>query len=152
MGTSGTQAADFIKVLYPTLKAANITTEIGCCDGFGWYAESSPTSGLASVASQLGIRAAHPYSTPATFSLTTLQQTWQTEWSNQKGANYTTEWYSGENNPGEGLIWATNVNTGLTSGNYSAYLYWQGAHFGEYINTVFIGVNFDSTITVPKRF
>lgn len=170
MGTSGAQAADFINVLYPTIKAANLTTGISCCDGSGWYAESILTSGLAAVANQLAIRAAHPYSTPATFSLTTLQPTWQTEWSSkfrrpssfnsdslmpykdQKGANYTTEWYSGENNPGEGLIWATNIYTGLTSGNCSAYLYWQGAQFGEYVNTALLSINFDGTLTVPKRF
>ncbi|KAG0651887.1 hypothetical protein D0Z07_0827 [Hyphodiscus hymeniophilus] len=151
MGTSGAQAADFINVLYPTLKAANLSTGISCCDGSGWYAESVYTSGLASVASKLAIRSSHPYSTPATYSLTTLQPTWQTEWSNQKGANYTTEWYSGENNPGEGLIWATNIYTGLTSGNCSAYLYWQGAQYGEYVNTALLSVNFDGTLTVPKR-
>jgi hypothetical protein len=89
MGTSGTQAADFIKILYPTLKAANLSTGISCCDGSGFRAEQQYTSGLASVAKQLGIRAVHPYSSQLTGSLTTLQQTWQTEWSNQKGANYT---------------------------------------------------------------
>ena len=152
MGSSGTQAADFIKVLHPTLQAANLTTGISCCDASGWYAESTLTSGLAPVAHQLAIRTAHPYSSSATFSLTTLQQVWQTEWSNQKGANYTTDWYSGENNPGEGLIWAMNIYTGLTSGNCRAYLYWQGAQYGEYVNTALISVNFDGTVTVPKRF
>ena len=152
MGSSGTQAADFIKILYPTLRAANLTTGISCCDASGWYAQSAMMSGLAAVENEIAIITAHPYSTPATSSLTKLHQTWQTEWSNQKGANYTTDWYTSEANPGEGLTWATNIWTGLTSGNCSAYLYWVGAQFGEYRNTQLISINFDGTLTVPTRY
>ena len=152
MGSSGTQAADFIKILYPTLKAANLTTGISCCDASGWYAQLFMMQGMASVENEIGIITAHPYSTQATFSLTTLHQVWQTEWSNQKGDNYTTDWYSGTGNAGEGLIWATNIYNGLTIGNCSAYLYWQGAQFGEYRNTMLVSVNVDGTITIPKRY
>jgi len=36
MQSKGRQAADFIEVLYPTIKAAGLTTEIACCDASGW--------------------------------------------------------------------------------------------------------------------
>jgi hypothetical protein len=36
MLSSGAQAADFIKVLAPTIKAAGLNTTIACCDSEGW--------------------------------------------------------------------------------------------------------------------
>lgn len=36
MLSDGQQAADFLKILYPTVQASGLQTEIACCDGSGW--------------------------------------------------------------------------------------------------------------------
>jgi O-glycosyl hydrolase len=55
MRSNGQQAADFIKVLKPTLDKANYTNvKITCCDAEGWNSQQSMMSTLSSVSSLLG--------------------------------------------------------------------------------------------------
>lgn len=55
MRSSGQQAADFIKVLRPTLDKANYTNvKITCCDAEGWSSQQSMMSGLSGVSDMLG--------------------------------------------------------------------------------------------------
>lgn len=55
MRSSGQQAADFVKVLRPTLDKANFTAvRITCCDAEGWSDQQGMMSGLASVEDLLG--------------------------------------------------------------------------------------------------
>ena len=55
MRSSGQQAADFIKVLRPTLDKSNMTgVQINCCDAEGWSSQSGMMGSLASVDSMLG--------------------------------------------------------------------------------------------------
>jgi O-glycosyl hydrolase len=56
MRSNGQQAADFIKVLRPTLDKANYTTvKITCCDAEGWTSQASMLSSLSSVQNALGV-------------------------------------------------------------------------------------------------
>jgi O-glycosyl hydrolase len=56
MRSNGQQAADFIKVLRPTLDKANMTSvKINCCDAEGWSSQSGMLSALNSVDAALGV-------------------------------------------------------------------------------------------------
>jgi O-glycosyl hydrolase len=56
MRSSGQQAADFIKVLRPTLDKANMTgVQIACCDAEGWSSQGSMLGSMSSVSSMLGL-------------------------------------------------------------------------------------------------
>jgi O-glycosyl hydrolase len=55
MRSNGQQAADFIKVLKPTLVKANYTNvKITCCDAEGWNSQQSMMSTLSSIGDLLG--------------------------------------------------------------------------------------------------
>jgi len=55
MRSNGQQAADFIKVLRPTLDKANFTSvKVTCCDAEGWSSQQSMMNALSSVSSLLG--------------------------------------------------------------------------------------------------
>lgn len=55
MRSSGGQAADFIKVLRPTLDKAGYTSvKINCCDAEGWSSQASMTGQMSSVNDMLG--------------------------------------------------------------------------------------------------
>jgi O-glycosyl hydrolase len=55
MRSTGQQAADFIKVLRPTLDRANYTAvKITCCDAEGWSSQAGMMSALSTVSSFLG--------------------------------------------------------------------------------------------------
>ena len=94
MLSSGTQAADFIKVLYPTLKAANMShIAITCCDSTGWNDAGSKVSQLkaAGVENQLGVITSHTYTSNFNGPLKTSLKVWQTEYSDLNGG-WTTAW------------------------------------------------------------
>lgn len=56
MRSDGRQAADFIRVLRPTLDKANYTNvKITCCDAGGWSHQAGMLGQLSSVNSQLGL-------------------------------------------------------------------------------------------------
>jgi len=126
MRSSGTQAADFIKILRPTLDKANLTSLlITCCDTMSWSAMSSYLSQLRSVESSLGTITGHAYTSSPTSPLSTKLKSWMTEAADNNGA-WTSAWYS-NGGAGEGMTWANNIYSAITSGNVSAYLYWIGA-------------------------
>jgi hypothetical protein len=64
MQSDGIQAADFIKILHPTLRAAGLSTQIACCDGSGWEQQRSRLTQIqaAGVEDLLGVVTAHGYS------------------------------------------------------------------------------------------
>lgn len=152
MRSNGQQAADFIKVLHPTIQAASLSTKITCCDGSGYNAESAMTSGLRSVDSLLDIRAVHPYSSALNAVLSPLHPIWQAEYSDQK-SSWNPLWYntsSSSGSKGDGLTWANNIQTAFTKGNVSAYIYWIGAEYGN-VNTMLVRLNGNS-VQIPKRY
>lgn len=65
MLSTGQQAADFLKVFHPVLKASDLNTTIACCDGGGWEEARTQLSGLQEAGAEdaLDIVSAHGYLT-----------------------------------------------------------------------------------------
>ncbi|RYP76847.1 hypothetical protein DL771_001583 [Monosporascus sp. 5C6A] len=127
MQVNGNQAADFIKILRPTLAKNNLShVEIACCEATGWNAQSQYTQQLksAGVESMVGVITGHTYSSGISFAQPTTRKVWETECSDLSGG-WSTAWYS-SGASGDGYTWANNIYTGLTIGNVSAYLWWVG--------------------------
>ncbi|KAK3323740.1 glycoside hydrolase family 30 protein [Cercophora scortea] len=130
MRSSAQQAADFIKILHPTLQKANLTSvSIACCDAEGWSSQSGMLSGLKPVDDMLGVITSHSYTSSPTSPMNTKHPVWQTEAADLQGA-WTSAWYS-SGGAGEGYTWANNIYTALVNANASAYLYWVGVQAGN---------------------
>lgn len=169
MVMNGTQAADFIKVLAPTLRAnPNFTdTKIACCDGTGWQVQANLTRDLiAGGAGELvGVITGHAYTSPITFAQPTLrhQEVWESEYSDLSG-NWSTAWDTAPANgtgnnaggSGDGLRWANTIHAGLTAGNVSAYLWWVATQDqitnGDKNEKLIRVDNTTNTYQVSKRF
>ena len=150
MRSSGSQAADFIKVLRPTLDRNSLTgLKIACCDAEGWSDQSNMLRDLQSrgVESMLGIITGHSYTSQPTFAFKTPLPVWQTEAADLNGA-WTNAWYQ-NGGAGEGWTWANNIYTAITSANVSAYLYWIGAQGGN-TNSHLIKID-GSNVIASKR-
>jgi len=125
MQSSGAQAADFIRVLRPTLDKNNLTyIQINCCDTMGYSVMNNFLGQMRGVESMMGVVTGHSYTSSPTSPLSTRLKTWQTEAADNNGA-WTSAWYQG-GGAGEGMTWANNIYTAVTNGNVSAYLYWIG--------------------------
>lgn len=61
MRWSAAQAAEFIRILHPTLQKSNLTTKpiIACCDAGGWSHQAGMLGALRSVDDMLGLVTAH---------------------------------------------------------------------------------------------
>ncbi|KAF8849815.1 glycoside hydrolase [Acephala macrosclerotiorum] len=127
----GTQAADFIKILSPTIKAANLSTGIACCDSEGWSNQRSMTSQIksAGVESLLSIIASHSYTSSPGSPISTSKRVWQTENVDLQGA-WQPAWYA-SGGAGEGMHWTSLIHTAVVNTNCSAYLYWVGVQGGS---------------------
>ncbi|ETS75297.1 hypothetical protein PFICI_12241 [Pestalotiopsis fici W106-1] len=150
MRSSGTQAADFIKVLGPTLQKANLShVGINCCDAEGWSSQASMTSQLASVDQYLSTITAHAYTSSPNSPMGSARghPVWQTEAADLNGA-WTAAWYA-SGGAGEGMTWANNIYTALVSANCSAYLYWVGVQGGD-TNSKLVRISGDS-VAASKR-
>ncbi|KAF2689782.1 glycoside hydrolase family 30 protein [Lentithecium fluviatile CBS 122367] len=127
MLSSGTQAAEFIKVLRPTLDKANLTSVgINCCEATGWSVANQHASQINS-AGALGMVYAitsHEYTSRISGTLGTKARVWQTEYSDLNGG-WSTAWYS-NGGSGDGFTWANTVFNGIVNSNLSAYIFWEG--------------------------
>jgi hypothetical protein len=129
MLSDGYQAADFIKVLHPTMQKAGLShVGINCCDAMGWNAQKTRTAQLISsgVENLLSRITSHSYSSDPTSAMGTSKPVWMTENADlsDKGT-WETTWYS-NGGAGEGFTWAQKIYTAITQGGVSAYLYWEG--------------------------
>lgn len=154
MQSSGRQAADFIKVLAPTIQAANLSVGITCCDATGWGKQTQMFSEIKSAGadSLLSTITTHAYSGSPNSVLSTNIPVWQTEWSDLQGG-WSTAWYS-NGGAGDGMTWANNIYSALTSANLSGYLFWEGiqhVNINGRVNEKLIQVNPDNTYNVSKR-
>jgi len=123
MRSNGAQAADFIKILRPTLDKANLTSvKIACCDTEGWAAMNGFLGAMRGVEGQLSVATGHSYTSSPTSPLSTRLTAWQTEAADNNGA-WTGAWSGGA---GAGETLAANIHTAITAANASAYLYWIG--------------------------
>jgi O-glycosyl hydrolase len=131
MSSSGTQAADFIKVLRPTLDRNNLTdVGINCCEGTGWNIASQHASQMiaAGVESMLFAVTSHEYSSRVGSKMNTKAHVWETEYSDLNGG-WSTSWYS-NGGAGDGFTWANTVFNGIVNSNLNAYLFWEGKSSG----------------------
>ncbi|KAI1170634.1 glycoside hydrolase family 30 protein [Nemania sp. FL0916] len=148
MRSSGSQAADFIKVLGPTLARNNLTAVgINCCDAEGWSSQASMLGQLASVDQYISTITAHAYTSSPSSPMNTRHRTWQTEAADLNG-NWQGAFFS-SGGAGEGLTWANNIHTAIVNANASAYLYWIGAQTGT-TNSKLIRLD-GNTVTASKR-
>ncbi|KAI0404536.1 glycoside hydrolase family 30 protein [Xylaria palmicola] len=147
MRSSGSQAADFIKILGPTLQKANLSVGIACCDAEGWSSQAGMLGQLGSVDQYLSTITAHSYTSSPGSPMNTRHRVWQTEAADLNG-NWQAA-FSGGGGAGEGLTWANNIHTALTSANASGYLYWIGAQTGS-TNSKLIRIDGDN-VSPSKR-
>ena len=141
MRSNGQQAADFIKVLGPTLEKANLSyVQIACCDAEGWSSQSGMLSSLRSVDNYLRIITSHSYTSSPGSPMNTPHHVWQTEAADLNG-NWQPAWYS-SGGAGEGMTWANNIYQAIVNANCSAYLYWVGIQGGN-TNSKLIRINGD---------
>ncbi|KAF2418961.1 glycoside hydrolase [Tothia fuscella] len=127
MLSSGKQAAEFLRVFHPTLKASGLNTSIVCCDGGGWEDGRQQLEELKSAGAEemLDIVSAHGYKQNPSLPFDTSKRVWQTEWADLNGPA-TLAWYR-NGSSGEGLTWALNIQQAYAVSNVSAFLYWLGA-------------------------
>jgi O-glycosyl hydrolase len=155
MASSGAQAADFIKVLYATLQAENMTdvTGIACCDSEGWGNQASMASAIRSGGAEGMLKAmtSHTYNSGASGAMNTRVPMWLSEQCDLNGG-WTTAWYS-SGGAGEGFTWANNVFTAVANNNISGYVYWEGVQWpNPNTNEKIIKVdNSTNTIEVARR-
>lgn len=146
-----TQAADFIAILGPTLKATGLSPQIVCCDGEGWDTAQSYATGITSNAtanSYDSIISSHGYTGAPNSALTGTgsKHIWESEWSTFDTWN--TNWDDGSD--ASGYAWAQNVYTGITAANLSAFLYWWGVSFNGTDNGFLIN-DTNGTVTPSAR-
>lgn len=150
MQSSGTQAADFLKVLYPTLQEQGMgDIQIACCENTGWSDTITDLTEiqLAGAEDMLGIVTSHGYSSDPKAPLNTNKKVWQTEWADLNG-RWNPRWdYLGK--AGEGIAWANKVQDAMVLSNLSGWLYWQGAE-NSTMNSMLIRLGRDD-FEVSKR-
>ncbi|ANB12318.1 beta-1,6-glucanase Neg1 [Sugiyamaella lignohabitans] len=142
MLSSGFQAADFIKVLYPTIQRAGLSTQvkIACCDSEGWDNQVNMTAEIQqeNVEDLLGIITSHSYTSWPTYPINTKKNVWITESADLNGL-FAAPWYN-NSDAAEGLTWAQNLHTAIVDGHVSAYLYWEGVEVASSSSSHFINV------------
>jgi len=152
MQSSGQQAADFLKVLYPTLQKSGLKTQIACCDGSGWEQQRSRLTGIQAAGYEytLGLVTSHGYSSYPGAPFKTDKKVWQTEWSTFDNLNY--DWYreGSTARQSEGLTWAQNIQHTFAVSNVTGFIYWWGAANAT-DNEALIFINGTSEVKPTKR-
>jgi O-glycosyl hydrolase len=125
IGNNAQEATSFIPTLYNTVKAANLSVSITCCDAEGWNSQRTFTTGLvgAGMEQYLGVITSHSYTSDPTSPINTKLPVWLTEAGPSQG--FTTSWY-GSGGQNEGMTWASKIAVGIVNANLSAYLFWEG--------------------------
>lgn len=151
MQSSGRQAADFIKVLHPTLQEAGLSTEIACCDGSGWEAQRARLTGIQRYHQEknLGLVTSHGYSSYPGTPFDTDLHVWQTEWSTFDDINY--NWYTPGGSESDGITWANNIRNSFADSNVNGFLYWWGVAEKTDTNEMLIRINGTNVVSPLKR-
>ncbi|KAF7320778.1 Glycoside hydrolase [Mycena chlorophos] len=153
MNSNGQQAADFIKVLSPTLKAAGLSTKIACCDSEGWQNQITMTNAInsAGALNLLGVVTSHSYtSSPGGVGsvINTTLPVWETEYADLSD-NLVPDYWHNSGGAGEGLTWANHIYLGIVNSRLSAYLYWIGVEPGTTDSALILTSG--TTITASTR-
>ncbi|RWA09338.1 hypothetical protein EKO27_g5755 [Xylaria grammica] len=131
MNSNGAQAADFINVLYATLQAANLSSQvgIGCCESEGWGNQVNMVNAIKSAGaeSKLAMVTTHTYTGGSNSPMNTKVPVWLSEQCDLNGG-WTTAWYS-YGGAGEGYTWANNIYNAVMGTQVSGYLYWEGVQW-----------------------
>jgi glucuronoarabinoxylan endo-1,4-beta-xylanase len=151
MLVSASQAANFLSVLGPTMKASGLSTKVACCDTLGFNQLPSYVSaveGNATANAGVGLFTSHGYSGAPTSPINSQgRAVWESEWS-INGSNWDTAWDDGTAD--SGFTWAQHVHTGMTGANLNAFLYWWGISSTSHDSSL-IGLS-GSTLTPSKRY
>jgi hypothetical protein len=126
MLSSGTQAADFIKVLRPTLDRNNLTSVgINCCEATGWNVATQHIQQIQAAGAESLIYAmtSHEYTSRISGTMRTSARVWQTEYSDLSGS-WGTAWYT-NGGSGDGFTWANTVHNAIVNSNLNAYIFWE---------------------------
>jgi len=151
MLATSAQAADFLSVFGPTMKASGLSTKVACCDTLGFNVLPgyvSAVEGNSAANAGVGLFTSHGYSGAPTSPInSTGRPVWESEWA-INGSNWDTAWDDGTAD--SGLSWAQNIQTGMTGANLSAFLYWWGISNTSHDSSL-IGLS-GSTLTPSKRY
>lgn len=121
-GNAATVAGAGLTVVLLTTLSAGLSTKVACCDAEGWGTAADYTSavlGDPSVARYVGLITSHGYTAPPNVPLTSDRHVWETEWANFNPFDATRD----DGAPGDGFVWAQNIQTALTSANANAVFY-----------------------------
>ncbi|KAI4709117.1 hypothetical protein J4E89_005865 [Alternaria sp. Ai002NY15] len=125
MDSDGYQAADFLKVLYPTVKKYREDLQVSCCDATGARQERNLLYELdqAGGGKMYDVATWHNYqSMPERPFNTHGQPNMETEWSDGSGPFNTTWDTTGQ--LAEGLQWAIYMHQAFVYSDTSGYLHW----------------------------
>lgn len=151
MLANSAQAASFLSVLGPAMKASGLSTKIACCDTLGFNVLPgyvSAVAGNSTANADVGLFTSHGYSGAPTSPVSTGgRPVWESEWS-INGSTWDTAWDDGTAD--SGFSWAQNVQNGMTEANLSAFLYWWGISSTSHDSSL-IGLT-GSTLTASKRY
>jgi glucosylceramidase len=124
------QAADFVKVLGPTLRRSGLRTELTCCDSFGWSQQAAYTAAIEAdpvAAREVATHTGHMYASRPTAPLPTGKPTWMTEW-NPSGTTWNEAWDDGSGFAGFAI--AESIHQTFAEANANAYVYWVAMSLG----------------------
>ena len=145
------QAASFLSVFGPTLKASGLSTKATCCDTLGFSLLPSYVTAVSadSVANPgTGLFTSHGYSGAPTSTVSSGgRPVWETEWS-VNGSTFNTNWDDGTE--GSGFTWAQRIQTGMTGANLNAFLYFWGISATSHDSSL-VGLS-GTTLTPTKRY
>ena len=116
MEVTPAQAADFVKVLGPTLARSGLGAKVACCEGTGWDVGRPYIDAILAdpaAARWLSLATAHGYSSPPDSPLTDRRPVWQTEWAQLK-VPWNPNWDDGTD--AAGILWAQRVQDAFTQG------------------------------------
>ena len=151
MLVNSSQAASFLSVFSPTLKASGLSTKASCCDTLGFNllpGYVSAVSGNSTANSDVGVFTSHGYSNAPTTPVSSGgRSVWESEWS-VNGSTWTNVWDS--TSQASGITWAQRIQTALTGANVNAFLYWWGISSTSHDSSL-VGLS-GSTLTPSKRY
>ena len=146
------QAASFLSVLGPTMKASGLSTKVACCDTLGFNLLPSYVS---AVAGDAGRQRRHPGCSPATGTPTRPPRR-SAPAADRCGSRSGPSTAAPATPPGttaatdSGITWAQRIHDGLTGANLNAFLYWWGISNTSHDSSL-IGLS-GSTLTPSKRY
>jgi O-glycosyl hydrolase len=129
MTMSGSQMANLLDVVGPTVRSSGLATQVECCAATGWPVSGQYASAIESDPAALAdtaVLSGHGYSGAPTAPLPGwTKPAWQTEWFGNSNSTWDAAWDDGTVD--SGLTWAQHIYQGLTAANLNAFLFWQGA-------------------------